>query len=91
MTGPELNSSAGSGAETGSDAGAGVDAVAVAGPDTGAGAGAGDDDVSSAVVSAGAATPGVIDCRLDIDRGRRTVFTRLRYLEKPSGLSSRPS
>jgi hypothetical protein len=34
MTGPELNSSAGSGAETGSDAGAGVDAVAVAGPDT---------------------------------------------------------
>lgn len=86
MAGPGwLSSWAGAGADTG--AGAGTVAGAGSGVDV-----TGGDVASGAVVPAGAATPGVIDCRLDIDRGRRTVFIRLRYLEKPSGLSSeRPS
>jgi hypothetical protein len=40
------------------------------------------DDASA---SSGTATR---DWRLELERARKTVFMRLRYLEKPSGLSS---
>lgn len=44
----------------------------------------------AAVLVDGAAGSGAatMDWRLELERERRTVFMRLRYLDKPSGLSS---